>query len=146
MQKFKTLKEQVIQWGLEKGINNPVTQFCKVSEELNEINEELSSKEGFNLDKLKDAIGDTAVTLILLNYQEGRVSIFSEMKVLDVKDPLVAYRQLFIAIAQNDNRVFYMLNDLAEFFDTTLEECLSIAYDVISKRTGQTINGQFYKN
>ena len=146
MQNFKTLKEQVIQWGLEKQINNPVTQFGKVSEELNEICDELTSKNGIILSKLKDAIGDTAVTLILLNHQEGRMSIFSEMKVLDVKDPLVAYRQLFIAIAQNDNRVFYMLNDLAEFFDTTLEECLSIAYDVISKRTGETINGQFYKS
>lgn len=146
MQDFKTLKEQVIQWGLEKQINNPVTQFGKVSEELNEICDELTSKDGIILSKLKDAIGDTAVTLILLNHQEGRMSIFSEMKVLDVKDPLVAYRQIFIAIAQNDNRVFYMLNDLAEFFDTTLEECLSISYDVISKRTGQTINGQFYKD
>lgn len=146
MQNFKTLKEQVIQWGLEKQINNPVTQFGKVSEELNEICDELTSKNGIILSKLKDAIGDTAVTLILLNHQEGRMSIFSEMKVLDVKIPLVAYRQIFIAIAQNDNRVFYMLNDLAEFFDTTLEECLSIAYDVISKRTGETINGQFYKS
>ena len=146
MQNFKTLKEQVIQWGLEKQINNPVTQFGKVSEELNEIYDELIYKNGIILSKLKDAIGDTAVTLILLNHQEGRMSIFSEMKVLDIKDPLVAYRQIFIAIAQNDNRVFYMLNDLAEFFDTTLEECLSIAYNVISKRTGQTINGQFYKS
>lgn len=146
MQNFKTLKEQVIQWGLEKQINNPVTQFGKVSEELNEICDELTSKNGIILSKVKDAIGDTAVTLILLNHQEGRMSIFSEMKVLDVKIPLVAYRQIFIAIAQNDNRVFYMLNDLAEFFDTTLEECLSIAYDVISKRTGETINGQFYKS
>ena len=146
MQNFKTLKEKVIQWGLEKQINNPVTQFGKVSEELNEICDELTSKNGIIRSKLKDAIGDTAVTLILLNHQEGRMSIFSEMKVLDVKDPLVAYRELFIAIAQNDNRVFYMLNDLAEFFDTTLEECLSIAYDVISKRTGETINGQFYKS
>ena len=146
MQNFKTLKEQVIQWGLEKQINNPVTQFGKVSEELNEICDELTSKNGIIRSKLKDAIGDTAVTLILLNNQEGRMSIFSEMKVLDVKDPLVAYRQIFIAIAQNDNRVFYMLNDLAEFFDTTLEECLSIAYGVISKRTGETINGQFYKS
>lgn len=146
MQNFKTLKEQVIQWGLEKQINNPVTQFGKVSEELNEICDELTSKNGIILSKLKDAIGDTAVTLILLNHQEGRMSIFSEMKVLDVKDPLVAYRQLFIAIAQNDNRVFYMLNDLAEFFDTTLEECLSIAYNVISRRTGKTINGQFYRS
>ena len=146
MQNFKTLKEQVIQWGLEKQINNPVTQFGKVSEELNEICDELTSKNGIIRSKLKDAIGDTAVTLILLNHQEGRMSIFSEMKVLDIKDPLVAYRQIFIAIAQNDNRVFYMLNDLAEFFDTTLEECLSIAYDVISKRTGETINGQFYKS
>ena len=146
MQNFKTLKEQVIQWGLEKQINNPVTQFGKVSEELNEICDELTSKNGIILSKLKDAIGDTAVTLILLNHQEGRMSIFSETKVLDVKDPLVAYRELFIAIAQNDNRVFYMLNDLAEFFDTTLEECLSIAYNVISRRTGKTINGQFYRS
>ena len=146
MQNFKTLKEQVIQWGLEKQINNPVTQFGKVSEELNEICDELISKNGIILSKLKDAIGDTAVTLILLNHQEGRMSIFSEMKVLDVKDPLVAYRQLFIAIAKNDNRVFYMLNDLAMYFGSTLEECLQIAYNVISKRTGQTINGQFYKD
>ena len=146
MQNFKTLKEQVIQWGLEKQINNPVTQFGKVSEELNEICDELTSKNGIILSKLKDAIGDTAVTLILLNHQEGRMSIFSEMKVLDIKDPLVAYRQIFVAIALNDNRVFYMLNDLAEFFDTTLEECLSIAYNVISRRTGKTINGQFYRS
>ena len=146
MQNFKTLKEQVIQWGLEKEINNPVTQFCKVSEELDEINKELSSKEELNLDKLKDAIGDTAVTLILLNYQEGRVSMLSDMKILDIKDPKVAFRQIFISVAQNDNRVFYMLNDLAMCFGSTLEECLQIAYEVISKRTGQTINGQFYKD
>ena len=146
MQNFKTLKEQVIQWGLEKGINKPVTQFCKVSEELDEINKELSSKEELNLNKLKDAIGDTAVTLILLNYQEGRVSMLSDMKILDIKGPKVAFRQIFIAVAQNDNRVFYMLNDLAMYFGSTLEECLQIAYDVISKRTGQTINGQFYKD
>ena len=61
MQNFKTLKEQVIQWGLEKQINNPVTQFGKVSEELNEICDELTSKNGIILSKLKDAIGDTAV-------------------------------------------------------------------------------------
>ena len=72
--------------------------------------------------------------------------MLSDMKILDIKDPKVAFRQIFIAIAQNDNRVFYMLNDLAEFFDTTLEECLSISYNVISKRTGKTINGQFYKD
>ncbi len=28
----------------------------------------------------------------------------------------------------------------------TLEECLNAAYDVISKRTGQMINGQFVKD
>lgn len=146
MQNFKTLKEQVIQWSIEKGINNPVTQFSKVSEELNEINDELSVKGDYNFDKLFDAIGDTAVTLIILNYQEGRVSMFSDMKVLDIKDPLVAFRQIFVAIAMNDNRVFYMLNDLAKHFNTTLEECLELAYNVISKRTGETINGQFYKS
>ncbi len=35
---------------------------------------------------------------------------------------------------------------LAEMKEVTLEECLNGAYDVISKRTGKMINGQFVKD
>lgn len=31
-------------------------------------------------------------------------------------------------------------------WDTTLEECIQQAYDVISKRTGKMVNGQFVKD
>jgi hypothetical protein len=35
---------------------------------------------------------------------------------------------------------------LAEMKKVTLEECLNGAYDIISKRTGKMINGQFVKD
>jgi NTP pyrophosphatase (non-canonical NTP hydrolase) len=35
---------------------------------------------------------------------------------------------------------------VAEKLDTTLEECLSLAYEKISKRTGKTVNGVFIKD
>ena len=35
---------------------------------------------------------------------------------------------------------------LAEMYHVTLEECLNGAYDIISKRTGKMINGQFVKD
>ena len=31
-------------------------------------------------------------------------------------------------------------------WDTTIEECIQQAYDVISKRTGKMVNGQFVKD
>jgi hypothetical protein len=34
----------------------------------------------------------------------------------------------------------------AEMQGVTIEECLNSAYDVISKRTGKMINGQFVKD
>lgn len=35
---------------------------------------------------------------------------------------------------------------LAEMQGVTLEECLNGAYDIISKRTGKMVNGQFVKD
>jgi NTP pyrophosphatase (non-canonical NTP hydrolase) len=34
----------------------------------------------------------------------------------------------------------------AEMQGVTIEECLNSAYDIISKRTGKMINGQFVKD
>ena len=35
---------------------------------------------------------------------------------------------------------------LANMYGWTLEECLQVAYDVISKRTGKMVNGTFVKD
>jgi NTP pyrophosphatase (non-canonical NTP hydrolase) len=39
-----------------------------------------------------------------------------------------------------------VLTSVAYFSDITIEECINSAYDVISKRKGQMVNGSFIKN
>jgi NTP pyrophosphatase (non-canonical NTP hydrolase) len=39
-----------------------------------------------------------------------------------------------------------VLTSIAHFNGITIEECINSAYDVISKRKGQMINGSFVKN
>nr|WP_275975159.1 MazG-like family protein [Tetragenococcus halophilus] len=57
-------------WSFEKELHkgNPDRQFIKQVEEQGEIAAALSRG---NLDDLKDAIGDTVVTLIILGQQQG---------------------------------------------------------------------------
>lgn len=89
----------VEEWSKDKGLNNadPTKQFLKVSEEFGEIAAAMARGQH---DELKDAIGDTIVTLIILSQQHG----------------------------------------------LTVEECLTQAYGVISKRTGKMVNGVFVKS
>ena len=61
----ESLFSAVIKWGKEKGIDNPIMQYAKLNEEVGEIAHELTRS---NLDsaEMKDALGDTLVTLIIL--------------------------------------------------------------------------------
>ena len=62
--------------------------------------------------------------------------------------------ELLNAIADNDEAeiedaigdILVTLIILAEMQQVTLEECLNGAYDIISKRTGKMVNGQFVKD
>ena len=62
--------------------------------------------------------------------------------------------ELLNAIADNDEAeiedaigdILVTLIILAEMQEVTLEECLNGAYDIISKRTGKMVNGQFVKD
>ena len=42
--------------------------------------------------------------------------------------------------------IFKELNDIALLENSTLEECLNIAYNEIKNRTGKMINGKFVKD
>lgn len=42
--------------------------------------------------------------------------------------------------------IFDCLYNLADLYDTTLEECLNIAYNEIKDRTGRIINRKFIKD
>jgi NTP pyrophosphatase (non-canonical NTP hydrolase) len=39
-----------------------------------------------------------------------------------------------------------VLTGIAHFNNTTIEDCIQSAYDVISKRTGKMVNGTFLKD
>lgn len=64
------LIEQVEYWSIEKGLHrgNPDRQALKFYEEAGEVGAALSRNK---LDDLKDGIGDTVVTLIILAQQYG---------------------------------------------------------------------------
>ncbi|MBO1214102.1 MazG-like family protein [Staphylococcus nepalensis] len=64
------LIEQVEYWSVEKGLHrgNPDRQALKFYEEAGEVGAALSRNK---LDDLKDGIGDTVVTLIILAQQHG---------------------------------------------------------------------------
>lgn len=56
----------VIDWGREKGLNDPKAQLNKVMEEVGEIAHEITRNK-LDTPELEDAIGDTLVTVIILS-------------------------------------------------------------------------------
>lgn len=59
------LFDKIVQWGRDRGIDNPTMQFAKLNEEAGEIAHELTRMH-FHTDEMADALGDTLVTLIIL--------------------------------------------------------------------------------
>ena len=68
---MKNLIKHAVSWGQNKNLIKKATsykQFCKVVEEVAEIGTALNHQ---SEEELVDAIGDTAVTLIILAEQNG---------------------------------------------------------------------------
>lgn len=93
-------KQEVIQWGADKGILSKATPMSQAIKTLSEVEELLRAINSGDKEETKDAYGDILVTIIL-----G-----------------------------------------AELSGMDIEDCLQSAYDIISKRTGKMINGQFVKD
>lgn len=55
----------VVRWGREKKINDPIMQFAKMNEEVGELAHELTRMR-FHADEVEDALGDIFVTIIIL--------------------------------------------------------------------------------
>lgn len=52
-------------WGEDRGINNPDKQMAKITEEVGEIAHEIC-RGNYNSPEIRDAIGDSLVTIIIL--------------------------------------------------------------------------------
>lgn len=55
----------VEQWGRDKNLHDPIMQYAKLNEEVGEIAHELT-RGNLRSAEIVDALGDTAVTLIIL--------------------------------------------------------------------------------
>ena len=119
---YEELSELVIQWGVDKGIfdaSSPLRQLDKTQEELDETKDAL--------EKLNNL--DYQHTLMK---ELGIPSETEEEVLAEVKDGI------------GDMLVTIIL--LAEMVKMDSVDCLQAAYDVIKKRTGKMVDGQFVKD
>lgn len=79
------LIKQVAEWGRSHDLHDPVMQYAKVNEEIGEIAHEIT-RGNLNSNELKDAIGGSTVTLIILSdilgfdYVDCLMKAYSEIK------------------------------------------------------------------
>ena len=170
MRTIQELVPLIHQWAKERGIfdnSTPFNQLLKTHEEVGEL-----IKACYDNDRpaIQDAIGDVMVTLInycyfkevdfipiirksLKRQNTTRVSLwFIALQVNRSLNSLIfdeARCNVFDTLEYISFTVCEMLkplNRLALLEDTTLEECLNIAYNEIKDRKGIIINGKFIKD
>lgn len=113
---YKELEKKVIEWADNKGILDKATPLAQARKTEEEVNE------------LLEAVG---------HQQNGeKTFVNSKGKLVNTKDEVID--------ALGDVLVTIIIG--AELQGLQLENCLQSAYDVISKRTGKMIDGQFVKD
>ena len=172
---MKTIQELVPlihQWAKEREIYEQLTPFDELLKTHEEVGELIKACYDNDKPAIQDAIGDVMVTMINYCYME-RIDVLEQIndvlnferkradsKVvlsLSIQDSLTRlmhanFRLLGIG-GETPFLYFYeiitiigYLDDIAFLENTTLEECLNIAYNAIKDRTGRIINGKFVKN
>lgn len=167
--KMEELIKLIQEWSANKGLHEADSrgQFLKVIEEAGEIAESRVGGVGLDLEErfemLKDAIGDTYVTLIILAQQNGVdfLELWSESDsmVIPRKDDQIEYLLLYLSevagkmargkaneIDKPLMKIIPVLRGMAIAHNTTSHECLKTAYNVIAKRKGEMVNGVFVKS
>ena len=172
---MKTIQELVPlihQWAKERKIYEELTPFDELLKTHEEVGELIKACYDNDKPAIQDAIGDVLVTLINYCYmvEEDIESIFLRtlaMKLETEKTLVHLAMQIGIMLPEmfkyeynkNDKNekiylssyfclliIFKELNDIALLENSTLEECLNIAYNEIKNRTGKMINGKFVKD
>ena len=163
---FKELVNLVHQWAEEKGIHEKsdgIHQLYKTEEEVEEFISHTPKQE----EELSDDLGDIVVTLINYCYFKGIdiAEIYNEINkpiphyrftkqyldtLLESSLKVLIYSQEYMdqksIINNNVANVLQAVLEGCHFIGRPVEECLSGAYEVISKRKGRMHNGQFVKD
>ncbi len=116
MANYAELEPLVLQWAKEKGILDKATPLAQA----------LKTKE--EVEELIEAVTAQQQGLFEFKNKKGKIVNTEE----EIKD---AFGDILVTIIIG-----------AELQGLKLEDCLQSAYDVIKKRTGQMIDGQFVKD
>lgn len=141
---YKEIKPLVIEWASEKNLTDSGKQYIKVFEEVGELAGAILKND---LPEIKDAIGDICVTLIIHSFQrkiELDNVIYTPEKSIDIDDLFENLTHCIVSYSPNS--AINVLNEIAHKYNTTLDECLLLAWNVIKNRTGKTVNGTFIKD
>ena len=153
---MKELILKVEQWAQDRNLINgckPIDQAMKLFSEAGELADNIGKGRD-----IKDDVGDVLVVMIIIAKQLGAtLSSFNAPEwaedtnkklLLKLQGSLVDY----VEFAQYKSfpsgivkRILNILNGIARNHKTTLEECLSVAYNDIKDRHGYMKNGIFIK-
>lgn len=159
---MKELNKKIIDWAKERELDKKGTiegQILKTIEEMSELIKGVCKNDKY---LIEDSIGDVYVTLVIGNMLSGlnienKVDFENEL-IIPMEDtgeiignlagaindmtfsiiPIIPYQALTLTI-------YTTLRRTASFYNTTLKECVQLAYDEIKMRKGKTINGTFVK-
>ena len=113
---YKELEKLVLEWAKEKGILEKATPLAQCNKTIEEVEE------------LKEALINQNASRVTYKNSKGKKVNTKE----EIKDAL------------GDILVTIIIG--AKLQGLQLEDCLESAYNVISKRTGKMVNGQFVKD
>lgn len=142
--KYNEIKPLVIEWAKEKNLTDSGKQYIKIFEEVGELAKAILQND---LPEIKDAIGDICVTLIIHAHQTEHEH---EYLMYNIGLQHLSVNELFSdltgEIIFGDSVALGTLNEIAHKYDTTLDDCLLLAWNTIKDRTGKTVDGTFIKD
>ena len=165
---MKTIQELVPlihQWAKERKIYEELTPFDELLKTHEEVGELIKACYDNNKSAVQDAIGDVMVTLINYCYmvEDDSEHVINEGLTME-PDKIAVKVRLAIHVGMLLSEILRFeykqkrpplscfpcfirgLNSIALLANTTLEECLNIAYNEIKNRTGKIFNGEFIRD
>ena len=143
MLEIKEIQPLIIEWAKEKNITNPDRQYLKILEEVGETSRAILHND---IAEIKDGIGDIAVTVIIYYWQIQQDLQINLMETSERLEDWFYLDRLIRDLHYRSGNALYHLYDLAIIHNTTLKECLNLAWNEIKDRKGKTVNGTFIKN
>lgn len=140
---IKELQPLIIEWANKRNLNDSDKQYLKIQEELGETAKAILHN---NIDEIKDGIGDIAVTIIIYYKQKNiKLNLNNDYEGV-IQSDYRSFININLSIIKESDLALWHLSDFATSNNTTLKECLNLAWNEIKHREGKTVNGTFIKN